>query len=55
MIVAWSPLCSIAKPSTGLPVFAMPSTTRFVHAGSMPITTTAATFGFDPVPMSVRK
>src|SRR5262245_47467269 len=43
------------KPTTGLPVFLMPSTTRCVHWSSMPITTTAATFGFDPVPISVRK
>src|SRR3954454_12508000 len=43
------------KPVTGLPVAAMPSTTRFVHESSMPITTTAATFGLQPVPISVRK
>ena len=34
------------KPTTGLPVLAMPSTTRLVQPSSMPITTTAATFGF---------
>ena len=43
------------KPVTGLPVFLMPSTMRLVQSSSMPITTTAATFGFDPVPISVRK
>src|SRR2546421_9387699 len=40
-IVAISPLPSMPKPSTGLPVLAMPSTTRFVQPSSMPITTTA--------------
>jgi hypothetical protein len=35
--------------------FAMPSTMRLVQPGSMPITTTAATFGLAPVPMMVRK
>src|SRR3712207_4094842 len=44
-IVAISPFCSMAKPATGFPVSAMPSTTRPVHDGSIPITTTAATFG----------
>src|SRR6478609_7956357 len=43
------------KPITGLPDFAMPSTTRLVQPSSMPITTTAATFGLLPVPISVRK
>ena len=38
-------------PTTGLPVFAMPSTTRPVQLGSMPITTAAATLGFAPVPI----
>src|SRR5690349_18848038 len=33
-IVAMSPLPSIQKPSTGFPVFAMPSTTRLVQPGS---------------------
>ena len=33
------------NPATGLPVVAMPSTTRLVHSSSMPMTTTAATFG----------
>ena len=44
--VAMSPFCSIEKPSTGLPVVAIASTTRLVHSGSMPITTQAATLGF---------
>ena len=48
MIVSWSPCSSMPKPVTGLPVAAMPSTTFFVHWSSMPITTTAATLGFDP-------
>ena len=55
MIVSWSPCSSMPKPVTGLPVAAMPSTTRLVHWSSMPMTTTAATFGFAPVPISVRK
>ena len=50
-----SPWPSMAKPATGLPLFAMPSTTRPVQPGSMPMTITAATFGFVPVPISVRK
>ena len=54
-MVSKSPFCSIEKPSTGLPVLAMPSTITWVHSGSMPITTTAATFGLAPVPMMVRK
>ena len=33
-----------AKPATGLPVLAIPSTTSWVHFSSMPITMTAATF-----------
>jgi hypothetical protein len=49
-----SPCPSIAKPSTGFPVRAMPSTTREVQFGSMPTTTAAATFGFAPVPIRVR-
>ena len=48
-------IATTGKPVTGLPVLAMPSTTRFVHWSSMPMTTTAATFGFEPVPISVRK
>jgi hypothetical protein len=54
-IVSKSPFCSIQNPSTGLPVLAIPSTTCLVHSGSIPITTTAATLGFAPVPMIVRK
>ncbi len=41
--------------ATGLPVLAMPSTTRGVQFGSMPMTTTAATLAFAPVPIIVRK
>src|SRR5271166_1062666 len=52
-IVLMSPFCSIQKPVTGLPVLAMPSTTRPVQCGSMPTTMTAATLGFDPVPIRV--
>src|SRR3569833_553851 len=33
----------------------MPSTTFLVQPSSMPITTTAATFGLEPAPISVRK
>ena len=54
-MVARSPCSSIANPATGLPVAAMPSTTRAVQPGSMPITTQAATLGLRPVPMMVRK
>ncbi len=54
-MVAMSPCPSIPKPTTGLPVLAMPSTTRLVQLSSMPITTTAATLGLEPVPISVRK
>ena len=54
-MVAMSPTPSMPKPVTGLPVFLMPSTTMLVHWSSMPITTTAATFGFEPVPIRVRK
>ena len=54
-MVAMSPWPSMPNPTTGLPVLAMPSTTRLVQPSSMPITTTAATFGFEPVPISVRK
>jgi hypothetical protein len=50
-----SPVPSILNPSTGFPVFAISSTTFFVHLGSIPITTTAATFGFFPVPIIVLK
>ena len=42
-----SPKPSSHIPSTGLPVLAMPSTTRPVQFGSTPITTTAAMLGFD--------
>src|SRR5258708_10054951 len=48
-MVLMSPFCSMAKPVTGLPVLAIPSTTRPVHEGSMPMTTTAATLGLAPV------
>src|SRR3982074_600754 len=51
--VAISPLPSIQKPATGLPVLAMPSTTFCVQPGSMPITMQAATFGLQPVPIIV--
>ncbi len=54
-MVAMSPWPSMPKPTTGLPVLAMPSTTRSVQPSSMPITTTAATLGLEPVPISVRK
>src|ERR1700741_780468 len=53
--VAMSPFPSIEKPATGLPVLAMPSTTFWVHRGSIPMTTHAATFGLEPVPIIVRK
>src|ERR1700676_2806234 len=43
-MVLISPWPSIEKPTTGLPVLAIPSTTRPVQLGSMPITTQAATF-----------
>src|ERR1700691_4964247 len=49
-MVLISPFCSIQKPSTGFPVLRIPSTTRWVQPGSMPITITAATLGFEPVP-----
>ena len=54
-IVSISPTPSILKPSTGFPVFAIASTILFVHFGSIPITITAATFGFFPVPIIVLK
>src|SRR5690606_25579370 len=54
-IVAMSPFCSIEKEATGLPVSAMPSAIFLVQPGSMPITTTAATLGLEPVPIMVRK
>ena len=54
-MVVMSPLPSMAKPATGFPVLAMPSTMRPVQPGSMPMTTQAATFGLAPVPMRVRK
>ena len=49
-----SPNPSSHIPSTGLPVLAMPSTTRPVQFGSTPITRTAATLGFEPMPIRVR-
>ncbi len=55
MIVSWSPCNSMPKPTTGLPVARMPSTTFWVQPSSMPITTTAATFGLEPAPIRVRK
>ena len=55
MIVSWSPCSSMPKPQTGFPVALMPSTTFCVQPSSMPITTTAATFGLQPAPISVRK
>ena len=54
-IVSISPTPSILNPSTGLPVVAIASTILFVHLGSIPITITAATFGFFPVPIIVLK
>ena len=54
-MVAMSPWPSMPKPTTGLPVLAMPSTTRPVQPSSMPMTTTAATLGLEPVPIRVRK
>src|SRR6202042_3553351 len=44
-MVRISPLPSIEKPFTGLPVWAIPSTMRCVQPASIPITTTAATLG----------
>ena len=55
IIDAISPFPSILNPSTGFPVFAISSTTFFVHFGSIPITITAATFGFFPAPIIVLK
>ena len=55
MIVSWSPCISIPKYATGLPVFAIASAIFFAQPSSMPITTTAATFGFAPVPIRVSK
>ena len=54
-MVSKSPFCSIENPATGLPVSAMPSTITWVHSGSIPITTQAATLGLAPVPIMVRK
>src|SRR5690348_289600 len=54
-MVLISPLVSMEKPATGLPVSEMPSWVRLVQPGSMPITTQAATLGLHPVPGSVRK
>ena len=54
-MVSKSPFCSIENSATGLPVARMPSAIRLVQPGSIPITTTAATFGFAPVPIIVRK
>src|SRR6266567_3391272 len=53
--VMMSPVPSMPKPSTGLPVFLIPSTMRLVQPSSMPMTTTAATLGLAPVPIRVRK
>src|SRR5215831_17322693 len=50
-----SPVPSMPKPVTGLPVFLIPSTTRLVQPSSMPMTTQAATLGLAPVPIRVRK
>ena len=49
-----SPLPSIEKEATGLPDLAIPLATRSVHFGSIPMTTTAATFPLSPVPIRVR-
>ena len=54
-MVLMSPCCSMEKLAVGLPVAAMPSAISRVQSGSMPMTTQAATFGFDPVPIMVRK
>ena len=54
-IVSISPTPSILNPSTGFPVFAIASTILLVHLGSIPITMTAATLGFLPVPIIVLK
>ena len=54
-IVSRSPLPSIANQATGLPVSAIPSAIVRVQFSSIPITTAAATFGFAPVPIIVRK
>jgi hypothetical protein len=54
-MVLMSPCSSMPNPTTGLPVLAMPSTTLLVHPSSMPMTTTAATFGLLPMPISVRQ
>ena len=54
-MVSRSPCCSIENSATGLPVSRMPSAITRVHSGSMPITTQAATLGFEPVPITVRK
>ncbi len=53
--VSRSPCPSMPKKDTGFPVAAMPSATRFAQPSSMPMTTAAATFGFEPAPISVRK
>src|SRR6202012_6264636 len=49
--VAMSPLPSMEKPATGLPVLAIPCTTFSVQPPSIPITMQAATLGFAPVPI----
>ncbi len=54
-MVSWSPWPSMPKPTTGLPVVAMPCTTFCVQPSSMPMTTTAATLGLQPAPIRVRK
>src|SRR5215831_9266474 len=50
-----SPVPSMPKPVTGLPVFLIPSTTRLVQPSSMPMTTQAATLGLAPVPIIERQ
>jgi hypothetical protein len=53
--VSRSPKPSMENAATGLPVSAMPSAILSVQLGSMPMTTTAATFGLEPVPIMVLK
>ncbi len=54
-MVSVSPWPSMPKKDTGFPAAAMPSATRFAQPSSMPITTTAATLGLEPVPINVLK
>src|ERR1700755_937425 len=49
-MMAMSPWPSMPKPTTGLPVLAMPSTTRPVQPASMPLATTGAQVGLAPLP-----